>query len=125
MNGGRKSSTFFDGQRLSDGHDATHKQTGPSQETSTRKAHTAKGTTRRQIIIADYTEEIDALYATAKTESLSHISAPKAWTHEEILPYIRQIVTTVLHEEAPDGVDIFQYGCDRYGVLVNHRCLML
>ena len=75
--------------------------------------YTAKGTTRRQVIIADYAEEIDALYATAKIQGFKHIPAPSTWSYDKTLIYIRTLVTSVLNREVADDVDIFQYGCDR------------
>ena len=75
--------------------------------------YTAKGTTRRQTIIADYAAEIDALYASVKTQSSYDIPLPASWDTDETLIYVRQLVTTVLNRQLADDADIFQYGCDR------------
>ena len=75
--------------------------------------YTAKGTTRRQTVISDYASEIDALYATAKQQSSYDIPLPSAWNYDETLVYVRQLVTSVLGHQIADGVDMFQYGCDR------------
>lgn len=77
--------------------------------------YTAKGTARRQAIIADYEAEINNLYATldGNVQAASAIPKPCTWVYEETLPYIRHIVRSTLTREVNDDVDIFRYGCDR------------
>ncbi|PSS15405.1 hypothetical protein PHLCEN_2v3281 [Hermanssonia centrifuga] len=76
--------------------------------------YTAKGTARRQAIIADYEAEINNLYATlgGNVQAASAIPKPCTWVYEETLPYIRHIVRSTLTRDVNDDVDIFRYGCD-------------
>ena len=78
--------------------------------------YTAKGTTRRQTIIADYAQEIDALYTSAKEKASAEIQLPSSWDYEGILMFMRQLVYSVLNRHIQDDDDMFQYGCDRYVV---------
>lgn len=75
--------------------------------------YTAKNTVRRQAVIADYDDEIDALYAAVQETTQPHISAPTTWTLSNTLMFIRVIVTEVLKREIPDDEDLFESGCDR------------
>ncbi|KAJ3539483.1 hypothetical protein NM688_g6353 [Phlebia brevispora] len=69
--------------------------------------YTAKGTTRRQAIISDYAEEIDALYTSAKEKASSDIPPPSSWDHDAVLIYLRQLVHSVLNRHIDDGGDMF------------------
>lgn len=75
--------------------------------------YTAKGTARRQAIIADYAEEIDTLYKAVAETTQSDIGAPDVWDLTHTLAFLRQSVTRVLAKDVGDEDDIFQYGCDR------------
>ena len=75
-------------------------------------AYTAKMTARRQAILKDYDEEINALYAMEQTSQVD-IPLPVEWTPSQSLDYVRHIVHKVMSQEVADGVDIFQHGCDR------------
>lgn len=75
--------------------------------------YTAKNTARRQAIIAEYDEEIDALYAAAQKTTQPHIDVPSEWTRENALEFIRRIVSEVLKHTIGDSKDIFESGCDR------------
>lgn len=81
--------------------------------------YTAKGTTRRQAIIADYAEEIDALYTSAKDKAFTEIPPPITWDYEAIIAYVRQLVHSVLNRHIQDDDDMFQYGCDRYDLCIH------
>ena len=76
-------------------------------------AYTAKMTARRQAILKDYDEEINALYDAMEQTSQSDIPLPVEWTPSQSLDYVRHIVHKVMSQEVADGVDIFQHGCDR------------
>lgn len=75
--------------------------------------YTAKMTARRQAILKDYDAEINALYDTVEQTSKVDIPIPAEWTPSQTLDYIRRIVHKVMTQNVPDGVDIFQHGCDR------------
>lgn len=83
--------------------------------------YTAKNTVRRQAVIADYDDEIDALYAAVQETTQPHISAPTNWTLPSTLMFIRIIVTEVLKREIPDDKDLFESGCDRQAFVLYFR----
>ena len=78
--------------------------------------YTAKGTARRQAVIADYEDEINAMYTTVAKSTSEDIAAPEHWTHPLTMDFIRKTVSRVLNSSVDDGVDLFQHGCDRYCV---------
>jgi RNAse (barnase) inhibitor barstar len=77
--------------------------------------YTAKMTARRQAILKDYDNDIDALYDAVEQTSQDDIPLPVEWTPSQSLDYVRRIVHKVMTQEVEvaDGVDIFQHGCDR------------
>ena len=75
--------------------------------------YTAKNTPRRQTIINEYEEEINALYDAIADSSQSEISAPRQWDLINTLDFVRSVVGKVLPQNLDDTVDIFQSGCDR------------
>ncbi|KAH7929530.1 acetyl-CoA synthetase-like protein [Leucogyrophana mollusca] len=74
--------------------------------------YTAKGTPRRQAIIAEYEREIDALYEAVEESTQSNIAPPPRWDRDASTEYVRKVVTTVMGRTASDHDDIFQQGCD-------------
>ena len=75
--------------------------------------YTAKSTPRRQTIINEYEEEINALYDAIADSSQSEISAPRQWDLINTLDFVRSVVGKVLPQNVDDTADIFQSGCDR------------
>ncbi|KAH9000656.1 acetyl-CoA synthetase-like protein [Lactarius hatsudake] len=75
-------------------------------------AYTAKMTARRQAILKDYDDEINALYDVIEQTSQVDIPSPSEWTPSQSLDYVRRIVHKVMAQKVADGVDIFQHGCD-------------
>ena len=75
--------------------------------------YTAKMTARRQAILKDYDEEINALYDAMEQTSQADVPLPVEWTPSQSLDYVRHIVHKVMTQEVADGVDLFQHGCDR------------
>jgi hypothetical protein len=75
--------------------------------------YTAKMTARRQVILKDYDEEINALYDLVEQNSQVDIPLPVEWTPSQSFDYVRRVVHKVMTQKVADGVDIFQYGCDR------------
>lgn len=76
--------------------------------------YTAKGTPRRHVSLAEYNEEIDALYERVEESSQVDVALPPSWTSENLRTYVRAVVHHVM--KAPhidDGEDLFQQGCDR------------
>jgi len=78
--------------------------------------YTAKMTPRRQAILKDYDNEIDALYDVIEQTSQVDIPPPSNWALSQSLGYVRRIVHKVMTQRVADSVDIFQHGCDRYAV---------
>ena len=76
--------------------------------------YTAKMTARRQAILKDYDNEINALYDAVEQTSQVDIPSPSEWTPSQSLDYVRRIVHKVMTQKVADDVDIFQNGCDRY-----------
>ena len=75
--------------------------------------YTAKMTARRQAILKDYDEEINALYDVVEQTSQVDIPIPAEWTPSKSLDYMRHVVHKVMTQNVADEVDIFQHGCDR------------
>lgn len=75
-------------------------------------SYTAKNTPRRHAIIKAYEDEIESLYQTGN-QALLEVEAPSSWTYDNVLNFIRMIVSGVLVGEITDDDDIFQHGCDR------------
>lgn len=76
-------------------------------------SYTAKGTTRRPIVIAEYADEIEAAYIAVEESSQTHVDPPADWNVEGSTEFARRVVTQVLGHEVTDDDDIFQHGCDR------------
>ncbi|KAJ3558403.1 hypothetical protein NM688_g950 [Phlebia brevispora] len=72
-------------------------------------SYTAKGTARRQAVIREYEEEIDALYRSLDTASLE-IVPPTIWDHASTAEFVRNVVTRVLRRHVEDDADIFRFG---------------
>jgi len=79
---------------------------------------TAKLTARRQVVIAEYEPEIDALYDAVDETAQAVKYFPDEWTEQGSLDFARNLVDNVLKVSVNDGDDIFQHGCDRSGPLV-------
>lgn len=75
--------------------------------------YTAKMTARRQAILKDYDEEINALYDVVEGTSQADFPPPSEWTPTQSLDYVRRIVHKVMKQKVADDIDIFQHGCDR------------
>ncbi|OSD00720.1 acetyl-CoA synthetase-like protein [Trametes coccinea BRFM310] len=75
--------------------------------------YTAKGTPRRQVCIAAYSEEIDALYKRVEESSQVDLAPPRDWAPETMREYVTSVVRKVMkNNEVKDEDDIFQQGCD-------------
>ncbi|KAL1943361.1 hypothetical protein VTO73DRAFT_4436 [Trametes versicolor] len=74
--------------------------------------YTAKGTPRRQVCIAAYAEEIDALYKRIE-ESSQVLAPPRDWSPASTHAYIKAVVRKVMkNDDIQDDDDLFQNGCD-------------
>ncbi|EPS94433.1 hypothetical protein FOMPIDRAFT_1038850 [Fomitopsis schrenkii] len=74
--------------------------------------YTAKGTVRRQAVIEEYAEEIDALYAKVEDSTQASIPPPLHWDLVTALDFVRKVVSKVLVHGVGDDDDLFEHGCD-------------
>ncbi|RDX49617.1 acetyl-CoA synthetase-like protein [Lentinus brumalis] len=75
--------------------------------------YTAKGTPRRQVCIAAYADEIDALYKRVEESSQIDLPPPRDWAPETVHQYIGDVVRKVMeNNDIKDDDDLFQQGCD-------------
>ena len=74
---------------------------------------TAKLAVRRQAVIANYEQEIDALYDAVNETSQVVKHFPKEWTKESSLEFARNLIGNILKDPVEDDNDIFQRSCDR------------
>ncbi|KAH7912698.1 hypothetical protein BJ138DRAFT_1083028 [Hygrophoropsis aurantiaca] len=74
--------------------------------------YTAKNTPRRQAIIADYEDEINALYNAVEESTQSGITPPLHWDQQSTCAFVRKAVSSVMGRTISDDDDIFQQGCD-------------
>ncbi|CAI7655071.1 unnamed protein product [Penicillium glandicola] len=72
---------------------------------------TPKGTVKRRIVVSDYADEIDALYAGGDQVDVAQI--PKDATHQDITAYVTATVSEILDVSTFDeNADIFSSGLD-------------
>lgn len=76
-------------------------------------SYTIKGTPRRQVMIATYESEINALYETAEPAAQGDLPEVQDWKEEETVRFIRETIQSVMNKDIGDSDDIFQFGCDR------------
>ncbi|KAF9471438.1 acetyl-CoA synthetase-like protein [Pholiota conissans] len=74
--------------------------------------YTAKSTARRQAIINQYEDEIEAVYGAVEATTQSSILLPKEWDIISATNFVRSVISSVLIHEVKDDDDIFQHGCD-------------
>ena len=75
--------------------------------------YTAKSTVRRQAVLREYDQEINALYVSVEASTQKEIAAPEAWDTGSSLSFVRTVIRSVMKKDVEDDADIFQYGCDR------------
>lgn len=80
--------------------------------------YTAKSTARRQVIIEQYEDEIEAVYNAVEATTQANIPLPKEWDIISTTNFVRAVVNGVLVHAVKDEDDIFQHGCDRYGQII-------
>jgi hypothetical protein len=74
---------------------------------------TGKGSIRKSAVVADYVDEIEATYAAVEAATSTDVEAPKEWTKESTVDFIRAVVLKVIESKVGDKDDIFQHGADR------------
>jgi hypothetical protein len=81
--------------------------------------YTAKSTARRQAIIKQYEDEIEAVYNAVEATTQANIPLPEEWNIISTTSFVRAVVNGVLVRYVQDDDDIFQHGCDRYDALLS------
>ncbi|KIJ41469.1 hypothetical protein M422DRAFT_229549 [Sphaerobolus stellatus SS14] len=74
--------------------------------------YTAKSTLRRNFMLTEYREEIDALYNSLEMSAQTNVAPPTEWDLISTVGFVREVVNKVLVHKVKDEEDIFQYGCD-------------
>ncbi|EGN93439.1 hypothetical protein SERLA73DRAFT_172085 [Serpula lacrymans var. lacrymans S7.3] len=74
--------------------------------------YTAKNTARRQAILDDYEEEINAVYDAVEESTQATIAPPAQWDLASTTEFIRGVMSSVLSRNVSDYDDVFQHGCD-------------
>jgi len=74
--------------------------------------YTAKSTARRQAIISDYQEEIDALYDTVQETTHSDIATPSKWNLASTTQFVRLVVSKTMRQPVNDDDNLFEHACD-------------
>ena len=77
---------------------------------------TGKGTLRRQAIINDYADEIEAAYKAVENDTQESFATPSRWTRNSTALFVRRVIERTLKVSAGhiDGdSDLFEIGLDR------------
>ncbi|RPD58184.1 acetyl-CoA synthetase-like protein [Lentinus tigrinus ALCF2SS1-7] len=73
---------------------------------------TVKGLPRRNIILQEYHDEIEALYKEVEESTQSDFAPPAQWDESTTLEFVRTVVQSTLHRSLSDDEDIFRNGGD-------------
>ncbi|KAH9895845.1 acetyl-CoA synthetase-like protein [Cubamyces lactineus] len=71
-----------------------------------------KGLPRRNIILGEYHDEIEALYQEVENSAQGDLQPPETWDRESTLAFIRAVVEHTLRRQVADDADIFRNGGD-------------
>jgi hypothetical protein len=74
---------------------------------------TGKGSIRKTAVVADYADEIESTYAAVEAATSANVEAPKQWTKDSAVDFVRAVVLKVMESKVGDKDDIFQHGADR------------
>ncbi|KIY53550.1 acetyl-CoA synthetase-like protein [Fistulina hepatica ATCC 64428] len=85
---------------------------------------TAKGSPRRAIILNDYADDIEQLYASLASSSDVDIAPPEEWTRCSSLVFLRAVVHRVMGVAVEDNEDLFYHGCDSLQATYIRRTLL-
>ena len=90
--------------------------------------YTAKGTIRRQAIINEYEEEINAAYDTVDGSSQIDVTEPSTWDFASVKSFVRQVFDRTLKSGMlgiDDNMDLFEVGLDRQAAIHFAGCVHL
>ncbi|TFK82377.1 acetyl-CoA synthetase-like protein [Polyporus arcularius HHB13444] len=71
-----------------------------------------KGYPRRNIILKEYHDDIEALYAQVEQTAQSDVAAPVNWDVENTRAFVRTVVQRVMQRTLSEDADLFRNGCD-------------
>ena len=74
---------------------------------------TAKGTARRNICLAKYEVEIEAIYDAMESSSYAGPLPPTIWDPTTIHSFVREVVEGIMERPVLVDDDLFSLGCDR------------
>lgn len=74
---------------------------------------TAKGSTRRNVCLTMYENEIEAIYRDVDDSSHVGPEPPASWTFDTISEFVRAVVENVMHRAVEESSELFSLGCDR------------
>ncbi|KAI0370655.1 acetyl-CoA synthetase-like protein [Pilatotrama ljubarskyi] len=74
--------------------------------------YNVKGLLRRKFILADYSDEIEALYSDVDDSSHSDVCTPGTWDDKDTVVFVRNVVESTLGHPVADDADIFRSGGD-------------
>ncbi|KAI9064759.1 acetyl-CoA synthetase-like protein [Trametes sanguinea] len=72
----------------------------------------AKDLPRRNVILADYHNEIETLYKHVEESTRNGLHPPASWEEPETSAFVRAVVHDTLRRYIADDADIFHNGCD-------------
>ncbi|KAI0719494.1 acetyl-CoA synthetase-like protein [Cerioporus squamosus] len=75
-------------------------------------AYNIKGYPRRNIILREYHDDIEALYAQVEQSAQSDVVAPVNWDLADTRAFVRTVVQRVVKRPLADDADLFRNGCD-------------
>ncbi|RPD67101.1 acetyl-CoA synthetase-like protein [Lentinus tigrinus ALCF2SS1-7] len=71
-----------------------------------------KGYPKRTIILREYQDDIEALYAQVEQTAQSDVAAPQTWDVGSTRAFVRTVVERVVQRSLADDADLFRNGCD-------------
>lgn len=86
--------------------------------------YTPKGTPRRSANLAEYADEISAVYTATETAAQPSRAPPPSWELADTVAYVRDVVNATLKHPIGDEEDFFQHGMDRYVVFYG-TCILV
>ena len=86
--------------------------------------YTPKGTLRRQNVLRNYAQEIEAIYVSVKESTQVNLKGPKDWTRHSALEFTRDVLERTMKKgtgKINDDMDLFEHGLDRHVELIYRR----
>ncbi|OSD00551.1 acetyl-CoA synthetase-like protein [Trametes coccinea BRFM310] len=71
-----------------------------------------KGLPRRKAVLAEYQDEIEALYQQVEDSAQRDLHPPTLWDEQGTLTFVRTVIKKTLRRSIGDEADFFRNGCD-------------